>query len=124
MSDFPNPLRLLCLALCGLAPVVVAAAPGAAAKDASDTTTTVIDNPGRGTNRIEITGNTVQDVRGCPGGVANVNSVNIDGQSLKGRTIIVAGRNVRDVHAEKDCAGGKDGRPAGGASNVNSINIR
>lgn len=88
---------------------------------------TVIDNPGRGTNRIEITGNTATNVQvRCGDGHgaattqgANVNSVNVDRRALEGRTVIVTGRNTRDVRAEADCAHGQPG-----AANVNSINIR
>ncbi|WP_038217591.1 hypothetical protein [Xenophilus azovorans] len=130
MFDFPmkhpRPMHrlwpLCLLAACGLAPVAAMAAGSGGGQ--GDTTTTVIDNPGGGTNRIEVTGNSVRSVQtGCTDGVANVNSVNIDGQSLKGRTIIVQGRNVRDVHVDgKDCADKKGQRPAG--ANVNSITIQ
>lgn len=114
-------LSWLRLALCGAA--VVAALPPAAAG------TTVIQNPGGGTNRIEVTGNSAQNVQArCAPGQravtpdtppANVNSVNVDGQSLKGKTVIVTGRNSQDVRVEGDCQNGV--RPN---ANVNSVNIR
>ena len=105
---------------------IVAAVPAAMAGPAS----AVIDNPGGGQNRIEVTGNTAQNIQvDCADGTraagsnhrgaANVNSVNVDKNSLQGRTTIITGRNSRDVRAEADC---KSGRPAVG--NVNSVNIR
>lgn len=91
--------------------------------------TQVIRNPGSGTNRIEVTGNSAQNVQakcapanGKPTSnapAANVNSVNVDGQSLQGKTVIVTGRNSRDVHVDADCQNGV--RPN---ANVNSVNIR
>lgn len=125
MSDLPHksprPLRrlwpLCLLAACGLAPAAATAAgPG-------ETRTTVIDNPGSGRNRIEISGNSVRNVQtGCDGGVANVNSVNIDGQSLKGRTVIVQGRNVQDVQADAgDCAA-QGRQPV--STHINSVTIQ
>lgn len=73
-------------------------------------------------NRIEVTGNTATNVR-CPeGGSASVNSVNVNGESLKGRTVIVQGRNAKDVHV--DCANDSanpDGKPS---TSVNGVNIR
>jgi hypothetical protein len=96
--------------------------------------TAVIEQPGRGTNRIEVTGNQADgkatarcdetrrgEERRAPGSAAgstttNVNSVNISGQSLQGKTIIVTdgGRG--------DCAAARPGAP--GSSNTNSVNIR
>ncbi|RYF32895.1 MAG: hypothetical protein EOO26_09980 [Comamonadaceae bacterium] len=91
--------------------------------------TQVIRNPGGGTNRIEVTGNSAQNVQAkcAPANgrattnapPANVNSVNVDGQSLQGKTVIVTGRNSRDVRVEGDCQNGV--RPN---ANVNSVNIR
>lgn len=91
--------------------------------------TTVIQNPGSGTNRIEVTGNSAQNVQAkCAPGrgkvttttpAANVNSVNVDGQSLQGKTVIVTGRNSHDVRVDADCQNGV--RPN---ANVNSVNIR
>lgn len=73
-------------------------------------------------NRIEVTGNTATNVRCAEGGSASVNSVNVNGESLKGRTVIVQGRNARDVHV--DCA--KDGADPNGkpSTSVNGVNIR
>ena len=86
--------------------------------------TTVVENPGRGTNRIEVTGNRADgDARSrCPeqqaeGGArsrSNVNSVNISGRSLQGKTIIVTDGQPGDC---ADRAGARRG-------NVNSVNIR
>ncbi|RZI95756.1 MAG: hypothetical protein EOP78_05860 [Variovorax sp.] len=102
---------------------VLAAALPAAAE------TQVIRNPGGGTNRIEVTGNSAENVQakcapanGRPttnAPPANVNSVNVDGQSLQGKTVIVTGRNSRDVRVDADCQNGV--RPN---ANVNSVNIR
>ncbi|VWX61728.1 conserved exported hypothetical protein [Burkholderiales bacterium 8X] len=109
------------LRLCCCATVVAAAMPAGAAG------TAVIDNPGTGTNRIEVTGNRAENVQApCADGStranaqgANVNSVNVDRRALQGKTVIVTGRNSRDVHADVNCERGA--RPAG---NVNSVNIR
>jgi hypothetical protein len=89
--------------------------------------TTVIQNPGSGTNRIEVTGNSARNVQvRCADGSRNtdvagskVNSVNLDGRALQGKTVIVTGRNSRDIHADADCKGS-----AGSNTNVNSVNIR
>lgn len=73
-------------------------------------------------NRIEITGNTVSGVRCANGGAASVNSVNVNGASLKGRTVIIQGQNTDSVK-EVDCAdqpGGAKKAPA----QINSITIR
>ncbi|MEO5737472.1 MAG: hypothetical protein ABIQ82_08440 [Variovorax sp.] len=100
---------------------IVAAAPAAVAG------TTVIENPGSGTNRIEVTGNKAQNVQvQCADGNTkntaaggNVNSVNIDGRALQGKTVVVTGRNSRDVRTDADCKGGTAPN-----ANVNSVNIR
>ncbi|MGK6307234.1 hypothetical protein [Variovorax sp. DT-64] len=93
--------------------------------------TTVIQNPGSGTNRIEVTGNSARNVQvRCPDGsrkadvaASNVNSVNIDGRALQGKTVIVSGRNSRDIHADADAdADCRGGAPSN--ANVNSVNIR
>lgn len=101
----------------------------AASSAMAETSTTVIDNPGSGTNRIEVTGNTARNisvqcadapragVRRSDG--ANVNSVNVDSRTLQGRTVVVTGRNSRDVNVDADCGSGQRG-----AANVNSVNIR
>ena len=73
-------------------------------------------------NRIEITGNTVSGVHCANGGAASVNSVNVNGASLKGRTVIIQGQNTDSVK-EADCAdqpGGTSKAPA----QINSITIR
>ena len=109
-------LRFFCSA--GIAAVVPAAMAG----------TTVIQNPGSGTNRIEVTGNKAQNVQvQCADGPratanaqgGNVNSVNIDKRALEGKTVIVTGRNSRDVRADADCQRGQAPN-----ANVNSVNIR
>ncbi len=124
MSVFLIPLpRLTGLCLVVLAPAVMA------------TTTTVIQNPGSGTNHIEISSNTANNTatgvqkkcadnpKSAQGGndEVNVNSVNINKQAMVGKTIIITGRNSRDVVADKDC---NDKKSETGAVNVNSINIR
>jgi hypothetical protein len=124
MSIFLTPLLMprftgLCLVI--LAPAVMA------------TTTTVIQNPGSGTNHIEVSNNTASGVQKKCADPANpksaqgandevnVNSVNINKQAMVGKTIIVTGRNSRDVMADKDCPNGKS---ESGNVNVNSVNIR
>lgn len=105
---------------------VLAGAGWAAGLSPDRSTTTMIERPGTGTNRIEITGNSASNVRvRCADGTAttagaNVNSVDIDSRALQGRTVVVTGRNTRDVKAGVACAPGG----AGAAANVNSVNIR
>ena len=111
------PALLCALAACGAA----IAQPGAV----------VVDRPGSGSNRIEVTGNHASGVavRCADGRVAatppaNVNSVNIDGQALRGKTVVITGRNSQDVRV---AGSGCDGSPAGAVpapANVNSVNIR
>ncbi len=91
--------------------------------------TTTVDNPGNGRNRIEVTGNSASRVTvRCADGSTratggNVNSVNVDPGALRGRTEIVTGRNVQDLHGTADCD--HPTAPASqGAANVNSVNIR
>lgn len=101
----------------------------AASAATAETSTTVIDKPGLGTNRIEVTGNTARnisvqcaegpDAGARRGNAANVNSVNVDGRALRGQTVVVTGRNSRDVNVDADCS--EDRR---GTANVNSVNIR
>jgi len=101
----------LLLGLCAVAPALSLAADPSASRG-TETTTIVINNPGSGTNRIEITGNSEHNTTvDCGTGVTNINSVNIDGKSLRGKTIIVQGRNVRDVRADQPCPDSK--HPAG-----------
>ena len=87
--------------------------------------TTVIQNPGSGSNRIEVTGNSARNARvRCAegerpaGGGANINSVNIDRRALTGKTVVITGRNTQDVQREVDCS-----KPGDGQVNVNSVNI-
>lgn len=109
-----------------LAAGLVAGAGWAAGLSPDRSTTTMIERPGTGTNRIEVTGNSASNVQvRCADGTAttagaNVNSVAIDSRALQGRTVVVTGRNTRDVKASVDCAQGG----AGAAANVNSVNIR
>lgn len=77
-------------------------------------------------NRIEVTGNTATGVRCGDSGTASVNSVDLSGARLEGRTVIVQGRNARDVHSARDCPG-RSAAPAQGAAapgQTNSIRIR
>jgi hypothetical protein len=112
-------VQLLLLGLCAIAPTMSLAADPRASTSAETTTTVVVNNPGSGTNRIEITGNSVHNTTvDCGAGVTNINSVSVDGKSLKGKTIIVQGRNVRDVRSERPCPDNQ--RPA----NINSVNIQ
>lgn len=98
----------------------------AGVSDRNNGTTTMIERPGPGTNRIEVTGNSASNVQvRCADGTAttagaNINSVDVDSRALQGRTVVVTGRNTRDVKAGVDCAPGG----AGAAANVNSVNIR
>jgi hypothetical protein len=97
------------------------------------TTTTVIQNPGSGTNHIEVSNNTASGVqRKCADPAnpksaqgsdeTNVNSININKQAMVGKTIIVTGRNSRDIGTDKDCP--NDKKSESGSVNVNSVNIR
>ena len=71
-------------------------------------------------NHIEVTGNTATATR-CPGeGAASVNSVDVAGARLQGRTVIVQGRNTHDVHTG-DCPA-RTGLPTQGQTH--SIRIR
>ena len=100
----------------------------AMAETAPDTTTTAIRNDGKGTNHIVVTGNSAQNVTvycgksGPKRAGANVNSVNVDGNSLKGETIIVTDRSSDDVRVDHRCDK-KDGA-SGSPVNVNSVTIR
>lgn len=109
-----------------LAAGLLAGAGWAAGLSSDRSTTTMIERPGTGTNRVEVTGNSASNVQvRCADGTAstagaNVNSVDIDSRALQGRTVIITGRNARDLKAGVDCAQGG----AGAAANVNSVNIR
>lgn len=101
-------------------PVGVPGKPAAAARQAVPTAP--VAAPGAG-NHIEVTGNQADGVA-C--GDASVNSVDVRGARLEGRTVIVQGRNARGATA-RDCAGaGSPARgPAPGAgTTVNNIRIR
>ena len=77
-------------------------------------------------NRIEVTGNTASGVRCSGDGAASVNSVDVSGARLEGRTVIVQGRNANDVHSTRDCPQ-RTGPPAQGSvapGQTNSIRIR
>lgn len=76
-------------------------------------------------NRIEVTGNTASGTRCGPDGTASVNSVDVSGAKLQGRTVIVQGHNTVNTVA-RDCPKSKDtsGRGTHGPSQVNSIRIR
>lgn len=69
-------------------------------------------------NRIEVSNNTVSD-SGCDGQGVAVNSVNIDGARLQGRTVVIAGKSAKNIDT-RDCPA----RQGQGRATVNSINIR
>ncbi len=89
----------------------------------------IIQNSGSGVNSISVVGNqagkVVVECQGEPGAEVHVNSVVADGQSLKGKTVIVAGRNTRDVELRGNCKPAK-GKPQGNGrtTNINSVVIR
>lgn len=73
-------------------------------------------------NRIEVSGNTASGTGCAADGGASVNSVDISGARLEGRTVIVQGRNANDVRT-RDCS--PDGPPGhGAAGQTNSVRIR
>ena len=89
-------------------------------------------NAARTGNRIEVSGNTASGTRCAQDGPASVNSVDVSGARLEGRTVIVQGRNANNVRTV-DCPD-REGRPAPpsgaagqqapGSTSVNSIRIR
>ena len=90
-------------------------------------TTTVIQNEGEGTTRITVSGNQAAsvvvgcDAQGKPQS-ANINSVEVNGASLKGKTVILTGHNTPPVHVSSEC---KPGDTSGRSRvNVNSVLIR
>ena len=97
---------------------------------------TVVQNSGGGVNSISVVGNhagkVVVECQGEPGTEVNVNSVVADGQSLKGKTVVVTGRNTRDVELRGNCKPGTGGssqssgskNSSGNAAHVNSVIIR
>lgn len=71
-------------------------------------------------NRIEVSGNTASGTRCAGEGHASVNSVDVSGARLEGRTVIVQGRNANQVRTE-DCPQAP-ARPR--QEQTNSIRIR
>ena len=53
-------------------------------------------------NHIEVSGNTASGTRCAEGGTASVNSVDVSGARLDGRTVIVQGRSANNVRTT-DC---------------------
>lgn len=76
-------------------------------------------------NRIEVSGNTASGVQCGEQGSASVNSVDVQGARLQGKTLIVQGRNARNVHGP-DCAARADqpNRRGDAGGQTNSIRIR
>lgn len=78
-------------------------------------------------NRIEVTGNTASVTRCAGDAAASVNSVDVAGAQLEGRTVIVQGRNARDVRTQ-DCTDrphpSHSASHPGAPSQTNSIRIR
>ncbi len=76
-------------------------------------------------NRIEVSGNTATGTRCAQDGTASVNSVDVSGARLEGRTVIVQGRNANDVRTQ-DCS--RHPKPPaqgqGATGQTNSIRIR
>ena len=78
-------------------------------------------------NHIEVTGNTASVNRCAGDATTSVNSVDVAGAKLEGRTVIVQGRNARDVRTQ-DCTDRT--HPSNSASHpnapsqTNSIRIR
>ena len=94
---------------------------------AMNDTTTIIQNEGKGTTRITVSGNQAAsvvvgcDAQGKPQS-ANINSVEVNGASLKGKTVILTGHNTPPVHVSSEC---KPGDTSGRSRvNVNSVLIR
>lgn len=74
-------------------------------------------------NRIEVTGNTATNVRSdCAGGTASVNQVDVDGRALRGRTVIIQGRNVENVQVP--CDAQRSDQPGAPTTQINSVRIR
>jgi len=76
-------------------------------------------------NRIEVSGNTATSTRCAQDGAASVNSVDVSGARLEGRTVIVQGRNANDVRTQ-DCSRhpGPPAQGQGATGQTNSIRIR
>ena len=102
------------------------AAPAASAKPVAPSTTTATHTEG---NRLEVTGNTATRTGCGPDGapVASVNSIQVDRESLQGRTVIVQGRNSSDVDV-RPCPqagpGGESAPAVAPGTQVNSIRVR
>jgi hypothetical protein len=73
-------------------------------------------------NRIEVSGNTASGTRCAQDGTASVNSVDVSGARLEGRTVIVQGRNANNVRTT-DCPE-RAAQPPSASGNTNSIRIR
>ena len=71
-------------------------------------------------NRIEVSGNTASGTRCAADGTASVNSVDVSGARLEGRTVIVHGHNVNSA---RDCLA-QPPQGGGSAGQTNSIHIR
>ena len=76
-------------------------------------------------NRIEVSGNTATGTRCAQDGAASVNSVDVSGARLEGRTVIVQGRNANDVRTQ-DCSRHTEppAQGQGATGQTNSIRIR
>ncbi|QNN58040.1 hypothetical protein H9K76_03990 [Diaphorobacter ruginosibacter] len=98
---------------------------GALAGNAASHTASAPQPQQAGGNRIEVTNNSVSNVRCANGGSVSVNSVNVNGAALKGRTVIVQGHNSDGEREGKviDCGDIPSGK-APASSQVNSITIR
>lgn len=102
------------------------ARPAAPVRPASSADGTTRSSPARGTgNHIEVTGNTATGIRCGQDGSASVNSVDVSGARLDGRTVIVQGRNASDVRT-RDCAQPTQPQAPGqgGTGQTNGIRIR
>lgn len=89
------------------APLASSARPPAAAAEAG--------------NRIEVSGNSASGTRCAGPGNAAVNSIDVSGARLEGRTVIVQGRNANRVRTE-DCPQAPPTRQR--QEQTNSIHIR
>lgn len=104
------------------------------ATHASGNSVRVLQGSGSGVNTINVVGNqagrVVVECQGEPGAQVNVNSVVADGKSLQGKTVIVTGRNSRDVQVRGNCkpVDGRNAQASGSGTsnvgNVNSVTIR
>lgn len=75
-----------------------------------------------GGNRIEVSGNTASGTHCTADGSTSVNSVDVAGARLEGRTVIVQGRNTNNVRTQ-DCPERPPQGPGTGGQ-TNSIRIR